>query len=382
MFNLEKIADLCFDFVGIRNTPTSSPLSNPQKGVFVEDINPLLTFENIVKVLPQQNNNAAYTELLEKKFKYWASDVLSSATTTKKINNTTRTVLDRTSIYTGVAQLKNTIMNNSKLVGLIIKPIKGKDTVVKITQLGLQTTLPQTNLPIYVFHSSQKEPIQTLTVTTTKSGGFEWVDLDEPIILSYYADIENDKTYDTGGFFFISYHQDDLNGSAVRKDINLVNPPCSTCDGGRNYKLWAQWSKFVAITTTAVSGVDAENVILPDDTTFQNQDSVNYGMNVGLSVECDLTKFMLDNLNLLLEPIKYTVAVGLLREMMLSQRDNVSQDKIKNAATLALYGNPEFGDTGLIGKLKDSMKALEFDTSKLASVCMPSTNNGVRSRTL
>jgi hypothetical protein len=378
MFDLQKIADLCYNFVGIRDIPQSSDLATPTKGVFVEDINSLLTFDNIKKCLPEQPSTSGYVTLLEAKFKYWVSDVLSQAVTTKKINNVTRTVLDRTSVYTGTAQLKNTIINRSKLVGFVVKAVKGKDTVIKISSIGLQTTLPQTDLPIYVFHSSQREPIQTLSITTVKSGSFQWVDLDEPIVLNYYADIENGKTYDTGGFFFIGYHQDDLNGSAIRKDINLLSPPCSTCDGGRNYKLWTQWSKFVAISTTEVSGVDKDNVELTDETRYGSSVGINYGMNLGLSVECDLTKFMIETLDNLLEPIKYRITVGLLQEMQLSQRDNVEQDKLKMPATLALYGNPDFGDSGMVGKLKKAMEALDFDTSQLSSACMPSSRNGIR----
>lgn len=378
MFNEEKIVDLTYDYVGIRGISSNSPLATPQKGIFTEDVCPLLTYDNIKKVLPKDTQDV--NALLVSKFKYYTREVLSKLTTHKKVNKVTRDVLDRTTAFTGLGSLNQTIINKSKFVGWQIELKKGKDTVVDIKEIGLQATDPQPSLPIYVFHTSQREPIATRTITTHKGGSFQWYALDEPIVLSYYANEGDD--YETGGYFYIGYFQDDLVGSAIRKDVNFVKPPCSTCDGGRNYRAWSKWSKYIAIGTAETDDMDKNDPQMVDTSELGLSDGLTYGLNFSFSVRCDLTKFFLDHLHLLVEPIKYSVASGLLKEMIYSSRDNVEREKSLDLAYLALYGDDRSDKSSISYLAKQSLEALDFDTSQLSSVCMQGHNSGVKFGTI
>jgi hypothetical protein len=334
----------------------------------------LLTYDNILKVLPAdaQNPNA----LLVDKFKYYTREVLSKLTTHKKINKVTRDVLDRTTAYTGLGSLNQTVINKSKFVGWQIELKKGKDTVVEIKEIGLQATEPQTSLSIYVFHTSQREPIAQTTITTSKGGSFQWYHLEEPIVLSYYADDEND--YETGGYFYIGYFQDDLVGNAIRKDVNFIKPPCSTCDGGRNYRSWSKWSKFISIGTAETNEMDKDNPLMVDTSELGLSDGLTYGLNFSFSIKCDLTKFTIDHLHLLVEPIKYSIASNLLKQMIYTSRDNMEREKSLDLAYLALYGDDRSNKNSIDYLFKQSLEALDFDTSQLSSVCMQGHNQGVK----
>lgn len=378
MFNQTRIADETYNFVGIRDIDDSSPLASPTKGVFVEDISPVLTYDNIINVLPQRATDAEYATLLESKFKYYVRDVLSKLTTHKKLATVNRDVLDRTSIFTGIG--RDTIINKSNFVGWMIGLKKGKDTVLTIKEIGLQATAAQTNLPIYVYHSSQTAPVATRTITTTKGGSFQWVALSTPIELSYYADGLND--YDVGGFFYIGYHQDDLNGSAIKKTVNFINPPCSTCDGGRYYKQWSNWSKFLSIQPAEILVDNGNPPVINDITRLGVSPDQNYGLNFSIYAKCDLTKFIEDNIDLLIEPIKYSVACGLLKEFVYNNRDNVKRDTTMALAHKALYGDPAIGQKGIQHYYEESIKALDFDLSRLESVCMSQSKKGVQYRTI
>jgi len=380
MFNENKIVNLTYNYVGIREIDETSPLASPTKNIFIEDVCPLLTYDTLKATLAQQAIDEDYDSLLEQKFKYYVRDVLSKITTHKKITKTNRTVLDRMTVFNGLAQLPNTIVNNGKFVGWMIALNKGKDTLLKIRSIGIQTTEPQASLPIYVFHSSQRDPIVTTSITTTKGGSFQWHDFETPIELSYYASRDDNQDYDTGGFFYVGYFQDDLVGQAIKKNINLISPPCSTCDGGRYYRKWSQWSKFLQIRTGEVSSekIDSADPEMVDSGDIGINDTNNYGLNFDISVECDLTKFIVDHLHLLVEPIKYSIAVGLLNELIYNSRDNVSRDKVLPLANRALHGDPVNGIKGIMHYYTQSIEALDFDLSKLSSVCAGATHKGTR----
>ena len=384
MFNQDKIANATYNYVGIREIDETSPLATPTKGIFIEDVCPLLTYDQLKATLAQQAIDEDYATLLESKFKYYVKDVLAKITTHKKVTNTNRTVLDRMTVFNGLAQVTDTIVNNSKFCGWMIALNKGKDTVLKIRSIGIQATAAQTNLPIYVFHTSQRAPIATRSVTTTKGGSFQWVDLETPIELSYYASRDDNQDYDTGGFFYIGYFQDDLNGQTIKKQINLISPPCSTCDGGRYYRKWAQWSKFLTIRTGEVDStkIDSTDPKMVDSGDIGVVDSNNYGLNFDITIECDLTKFVMDHLHILVEPIKYSIANGLLNELIYNSRDNVSRDKTLALANRALHGDVTSGIKGISHYYKAAIDALDFDLSKLSSVCAGATHVGVRTKSV
>jgi hypothetical protein len=374
MFNQTKIADLAYNFVGMRDIDASSPLADPTKSIFIDDISPVLTYDNIINVLPQKVTDEEYAELLESKFKSYVRDVLSKVTTLKKVASVNRDVLDRMSAFTGIG--RDTVINRGKFVGWMVALKKGKDTVLTIKEIGLQASSAQTNLKIYVYHSSQTAPIATRTISTTKGGSFQWVTLTTPIELSYYAEGLND--YDTGGFFYIGYHQDDLVGNAIMKSVNFINPPCSTCDGGRYFKQWSSWSKFMSIEPAEIDITNGNPPTIEDITRVATSPPNNYGLNFSFFVKCDLTKFIEDQLDLLVEPIKYAVAVGLLKEMVFNTRNNVPRDTTMALAHKALYGDMSIGQKGIQTYYDESIKALDFDLSRLSSVCMGQSKNGVR----
>lgn len=234
-----------------------------------------------------------------------------------------------------------------------------------------------TNLPIYVYHSSQLEPITTRTITTTKDKSVNWVDLDEPIILDY-------SSVDAGGYYFIGYFESDLDtlNQAIYKEHDLTVAPCGSCNVW-NTTYYKNWSSYLKINTAYVnpSDLDLTNFVSNEKVNYQSDR--NYGLNFKLETYCDITNFIVDNASLFTPALKIRYAIDLLRYIEMSPlRSNKVTDTMKSESFVAINGqvseNNYIKVRGMIHDYDEYLKGLNFDTSRLDPVCLPSTRTGIR----
>jgi hypothetical protein len=150
----------------------------------------------------------------------------------KQLARETRSLVERRTFFDGAARLKATVDNRHRIVGMEIIPVRAMGVTAKIERIGLQMTGGVGDITIYLFHSSQVEPVKTATLHyTNTSGCFQWFTLDD-----FYLPYIGSNT-DAGGAWFLCYCQDDLpegmEALSVAKDWSAE--PCQTCLGGRPY---------------------------------------------------------------------------------------------------------------------------------------------------
>jgi len=383
MFDPSTIQSCMVSLLGWRNdaNPDVPQITDPNllqsdSGLIYNDFHPLLTIENITNTTPEDKTINDY---LNEKVASGISKAVTKVSIEKKLNESTKTLLNSSRLFDGRGRFQDTIVSDGSFVGVEIELKQSYGVKVTIDKIGLQFSQPQTNLPIYIYHTSQLEPIQTVSGTTTKGNSMEWLTLSEVIDLSYL-----NNEYDSGGLFYIGYYQDDITGQAIKKDFNWYKGPCNTCSGGANaMKVWSRRLDFVRIVPIEVSSSDLNGTDMFDYTDRQYNPSNNFGLNFGVTVKCDISKYLCDQKFVLADLIGKQVAVDILNDMKHSMRLNRLSNVSRDMIIRDLEGDKETFEKGLSQRLSDAVKAADFDFSMIDSPCLPCNKKyGVRKRSV
>lgn len=282
----------------------------------------------------------------------------------KQLRHKTKTILDDFKIYKNSGRIKDTITKSGRFVGFYIKLKQAENIKLLINQIGLQFTQLQVDLPIYLYHTSQNDPLSIINYSTTKSNSFEW--LSSSYTLKYV-----DDNYDTGAFF-LGYYEDDVTGQAINKDMNWDNP-CFGCNGWKNED-YRSFSQFMGMQPITIASTDIEpGRVLFDLDNVRYTNNTNFGLNLNISIKCDWSDFICRNKDLFRNAYKAQVGYDFLNEMLYSTRDNDLKEKV----AAAIQGNEAIA--GMQQRLNDEIDSLNFDMSDLGGPCMPCENKkGVR----
>jgi len=225
----------------------------------------------------------------------------------------------------------------------------------------LQFTSIQTDLTIYLFHSSQKTAVGTWTLTSGAATSFDWLSAASPTTGTNEMHYVNySSNIDSGGTYYIGYFEDDITGSAIEKELG-----CSS--GGypnSNYK-WSQWAKIRPFEVDS-SHLDGTNIF---DIDYVAHGTTNYGLNFSFSIESDITEMLVSQKALLVNALGYQFASDMLKEMLFNpnSRINKNQDTATRNTIQYEFNAPDDGDT-IVNKLKEAKEAVGFDLSRISQV--------------
>lgn len=306
----------------------------------------------------------------------------------KQLAQETRNLLERRTFFDGAARLQATIDPIGKIVGFEIVPVRSMGVTTKIERIGLQMVGGTGNVKLYLFHSSQVDPIRTIELNYTNiKGGFQWFDMsNDPIYLPYIAGSGNGT--DAGGAWFLCYNQNELPAGMqalnVSKDWSVE--PCQTCSGG-SIESWREMTKYIQVSPFCIHAPSdfAEYPEIFDIAKIGYTNTMNYGINAEISIGCDLTDFIISQRAIFAQVVQKQVAANMLRTLAMNPDVRVNRNQINATRDQILYeldGAPQGRASGLGYELKQAYKALEFDTRGLDRVCLQCNNHGVRYRTI
>lgn len=306
----------------------------------------------------------------------------------KQLQQETRNLLERRTFFDGAARLAATINPTGKIVGFEIVPVRAMGVTTKIERIGLQMVGATGTVRLYLFHSSQVAPMGTvdLEFTNTK-GGFQWFTPSEPLYLPYIPGPSNDGN-DAGGAWFLCYNQNELPAGMralnVSKDWSVE--PCQTCLGG-SIESWRQMTKYLQVSPFGIHAPsdfhDYPEMFDIGEIGYTN--TMNYGMNVEISVGCDLTDFIISQRNVFATAIQKQVGATVLRTIAMNPDVRVNRNQVNVTRDELLYeldGAPTGRASGLGYELKQAYRALELDTRGLDRICLQCNNRGVKYRTV
>lgn len=402
----------------------SSELTTSRSGLFYNDIHPLLQLDNLYQVAPNFSqyidntsdwdsltayntgdrakvgstvyeslvdgnlnldptaNPAEWEEVLyfsnwlkdftDQAVNKWVHDVIAK----KNLRGDTKALLDNLKVYDSAGRLQDKVNKTGRFVGIQIVLDKYEYLNGFIPQLGLQFDSQQTNLPIYLYHSSQLEPVAVYSYTSTKVQSVDWVDISSADFRLHYFD----KDTDVGGAYYLGYYEDDINGQAIQKNYDYSKQPCSSCNRF-NYKSWTRWTRYMTLTPMNVANNDLNGTQLWDVGKIRYTNFTNYGVNFAISNYCDLTDFFCGQSDRFVDIQGKQVAVDALKHMLFSIRENGLSDKTKSMAMSALNGGD--GIQGVAEELQQAIDALDFTFSDLNTPCLPcATKAGVKWRSI
>lgn len=302
----------------------------------------------------------------------------------KNLAGETKTLLERRTFFDGAGSLRNVIENRGKLCGYEITPVRSMGVTTKIERIGLQMKGAVGVVKVYLFHSSMPTPIKTFDLNyTNKSGGYQWFNV-EDCYLPYQSE-ENGP----GGSWYLVYNQNELpfGMEAINISKDWSREPCGTCNVG-SVTAWRELTKYLQISPCsypAPTTFTDDPEMWPIEHTLYTS-SMCYGINVEVSVGCDLTDFIIRQRNMFQTVLQKQVAYTALRTMAMNPetRVNRSQSNVNRMDILyELDGNTNgFRQSGLGYELKEAYKALRLDTQGMDRVCLTCNNRGVRYRSV
>lgn len=383
--NLQSIAP---DFSNI-SYPVHSTEETYAKGVVVTDSD---KHYKSLKAVPEsiQITDAEYwietnpfSEWLETKTKACITKAISCYVNEKVAKGTYKTLCEKKTLFDGTGRIYDTIKNKNNLVGFEIVPIRAKGVTTKINRIGLQFSEPG-DYTILVMHSSLMEPYYQETFTKRIGNNIEWFTPSQELYLPYETD-----EIDAGGSWYICYVQSQLptGSQAIRKSRDWSKGPCNECSR-HEYETWRIWSKYLEVHPFYVNEelvpVVDEQVQLWDVENNLYDYSTNYGLNLDITVACDMTDFIIEQRQMFTDYLSKSLAIDFLREFAYNPNVRTNRHSINASRPDILYeidgDSSSMKKSGLSYQLELASKAIQVSTEGIDRICLPCVNHGIKYR--
>lgn len=407
----------------------SDALTSSESGLYFQQIHPLLTLHNISSIAPDFKNitfpeydpekeyskgnivsyqgvqykalqkakekqpdieseywveTNPFSEWLESKTKASIQKAIATYCNEKAVEGTNKPLCENRILFDGTGRLVDTVSNKKNLVGFEIIPIRAKGVTVKINKICLQFTKAG-EYTLYLMHSSMDKPVRTIPLTKVRDNSAEWLTVDN-LYLPYQS--ENN---DAGGSWYLCYFQSELpeGSEAIRKDKDWSKEPCGSCSR-RELLTWTAWSKYLEIHPFFVNeelvNIEDENLHLWNIENNQYTYDNNYGLNLEITVSCDITDFIIEQRMMFQDVIAKQVAVDMLREFAYNPNVRTNRHSVNASRLDILYeidgDSSSMKKSGLSYQLDIAFKAIKLSTSGIDRVCLPCKNNGIKYRTV
>lgn len=415
MYRLNEIVNSFSHLVGWRDSKT---LTRSDSGLYYEEAHPLVTLRAMRGIMPQnladkyptyvsgevydkgarvESNGLVYESLiadnanpLTDKTSWGEYDLLedylktlvdvgtkkliSYFVSSKMADLETRNIIERRTLFDGAGRKEGKNPNKGRLVGFEFVPLRGDGVTVSLNKVGLQFIGNVGEVKLYLFHSSQSEPIATkvLNYTNTK-GGYMWFDLEE-WVMPYVSENTN-----AGGSWYVVYDEASLSDymQSINYGKDWSREPCGTCNKG-DIGLYRDLMRHITISPFYVAKDEWDGELWDiADNVYTNCN--NYGLNFMVTMSCDITDALLAEKSLFASALQLQVASEALRALALNPEvavNRVQYNAERDNILFELSGNGQ-GIRGLQGELDKARKSLMIDTKGLSPICLGCHNKGV-----
>jgi len=435
MYRLKEIQDNLLHVVGWEQsinpaTEIDPFLTQTESGLYFQGAHPLMTLNNVAAIMPDdwntqykiwninksylvgdkvKNLNVIYiakvnnvgseptasntdwavynmlSDYLERETRKGIASVVQNFIQIKQLKEETKNLLQRSTLFDTSGRVNNLVPNSSNLVGFEIEPTKSMGVTTKLDKVGLQMRGGTGGMVrLYIFHSSKTSPIKTVDINVSNpNGSFQWYVLDE-----FYLPYIN-NSINSGGRWFLCYNQDELpeGMQAINVGRDWSNTPCGGCNAN-DMANWMNITKYMRVSPFRV-GAPSTFETFPELWNLNSMiytNTQNYGMNVELTVGCDLTDFIISQKELFQTVIQRQIAMILLRTMAMNPDVLVNRNQSNVNQMQILYeldGNKlAERPSGLGYDLEKAYKALSLDTRGIDKNCLSCNNGGVKYRTI
>jgi hypothetical protein len=420
MYNLALLKEEFVSLVGISqpNVPgvpkVVEPLSLSLSGIYSNSKNPLVETENVFysapnfspSVYPLWKLNAAYelgfvvsydriiyiakanitdslfpppdaypgqwdvynpfNEWLLKKYDNAISNLFSEIVRRKKMLGMSKAILESQQLYKSFASNRRPIIKSGRFLAFQFFNQPAEGLIVLLNKVGFQATLEQSGLKFYLYHSDKLDKEGEWNFSSSSPMTFSWFDLKnifevENCIMEYMRN-------NSAGSYLFGYYEDDVNGNALSKEWDPSVVPCVTCNSDDIY-FYNRWSRHTTIRPLSIpaAGLNTERT-LPNLSMANYNDYNNWGMNIALTVKCDLTRFFIANKFQIADAFAMQICKEFLETIAKGIRLGPDPAQTKLAALADLDRS---APANWIKSYDDSIDALSLDFSGFNKSCMP-----------
>lgn len=335
-------------------------LTSTDSGEFYQQKHPALRLDIIKATIP---SGLDLSEYLDTKVRDASIEMFNDLIQYRQLKNIGKTLLSQAQLLNRYGWLKDKITNENRFVGYQIRLASVTGLQAVINQIGFQFSSAE-SFNLYLFHSSKRLPIKVIPVTTSGSAQWDWIIANE--ILSEFR---MNETYE--GVYVIGYYQEDIVGNAINcTDFNFDRGECGSCNQnlGLNWKNISEHYLIYPIYVPNGSFVKGEMFDLRDSFNVNNQ---TYGLNLRLSVTCNLTEFFIDNRFAFKNLLALKVTNMILNDMKFSQEINYIEENIKMMIIRDLEGDVETNLTNISTQYKQELQSVSYNISSINSKCLP-----------
>ena len=369
MFNQTKIIEAAKEagIVGFRQdgNPIYDQLPEfleQNKFQYVNDL-PAVNFQMIAAALSEDTNAENYlTAVYESELVALVAKFVDRM----KTSYNSRELLSNKTVVSGIADKIG--VQNKRFCGYFIKPHRSNNLNIEIKSIGFQSTQLQEELKIFLYETSQQEPIKEFDIEITKQKSLEWTAVSDAI-LRYES-----ETGGTGQGYLLGYYERNseapqdwqLQGNSLYKDL-ICGCPGEPKD---------MYGKYMGITAVEIDSnkLDWDNYTLPNvDYTCIMGTNQTYGLNFKVNVTCDISDVLVQNIQLFAAPLQHAMGVRILWDAFAGNRINPLTDaKREQAKQFALKyegilkGYISEGGT----QIKGLIDLLAIDFSGLDKYCL------------
>lgn len=325
-----------------------------------------------------------FSEWLESKTKASIQKAIARYCNEKTVEGTNKPLCESRTLFDGTGRLVNTVKNKKNLVGFEIIPVRAKGVTTKINKICLQFTKAG-EYTLYLMHSSMDAPVKIIKLSKIRDNSAGWFTVDD-LYLPYQS-----EDNDAGGSWYLCYFQSELpeGSQAIRKNKDWSKEPCGSCSR-RELLAWMAWSKYLEIHPFFVNeeliNTEDKSLHLWDVENNQYTYDNNYGLNLEVTVSCDITDFIVEQRMMFQDVIAKQVAVDMLREFAYNSNVRTNRHSINASRLDILYevdgDSSSMKKSGLSYQLDMAFKAIKLSTSGIDRVCLPCQNNGIKYRTV
>ena len=287
-----------------------------------------------------------------------------------KLTGQTKGMFSDLRIFDRSGQYQDTVTKRGAFVGLRIDAHSTLGLQLAIKTIGIQLTKAQSILTIYCYHSSINEPLFTFDMENITAKNFTWFTNFNKVLSG------NALTNDSGGYFYLGYYDEDLDGNAINRKYDFSRAPCSGCTSQQyDYLSYKQWSKYYKICAFYVVDINDDRTLFDTEDVVEEYNN-NFGLNISVGVQCDASDFIVDNKLLFSDAVGTQFSIDTMRMIANAPRGNNMTDRLREYAAIQLNG--AVSDLGYIQNGIKSIRAINVDFSSLGSPCFSNRVRGIR----
>jgi len=370
MFKSSKVVPAYKNLLGWRQYQDSSivlpsTLTQTDSGEYYQQKHPVLQLDIIQSLIPPNLTLATY---LENTVTDASNEIFNDLLQYRQLTEYGKTLLEQSVLLNRYGWVNDTITNQNRFVGFQIRTRSLTGLQTLINEIGLQFTGAET-FELYLFHSSKAEPLDHFEVTTTGNGNFDWIKKD--LELSAFSSQEYN-----GGVFILGYYQEDVVSNAINyTSFNWNKGVCGGCNDP-HLSVWRSIQRNFHIYPIYVPAGSFVKGTMFDMQKMMFSEDQSFGLNLKLTVRCDLSDFFVQNKFVFKNLLSLKVVHKILNDMKFSQQINAVEENIKMMIIRDLEGDIDTKLTNIPTQYQKELKTVSFNISGINSKCLGCVDEG------